>query len=643
MSWLNHLKRGFRVPAKEKAHREGGSPAGVSEPERGSALKGIDEAAEEVLMEKDAAEKEPAETKSETKSEGKNDLEKDIQEEGTMTEEIMKEAASEAVSEVASEAASKEESLKGGSLKDRTDLQEKNKEKVKERDPLEALEPSDVFGYFRAISAVPHGSYHTRALSEYLEEFARGRGLSCVRDEAGNLIITRQASPGFEGAEPVALQGHIDMVCEKELSKKINMETDPISLRTDGEWLWADGTTLGGDDGVGVAIMMALLANDSIKCPPLECIFTVDEEVGLLGAHAIDLSSVKSRRMINLDSEEEGLITAGCAGGAEEICTLPGRRREKKGVALEILVDGLRGGHSGETIGAGRANANLLLARLLYLLEEKGKYCLVSFAGGVRDNAIPRSARAEIIFTGDVSKKEVKSAVTAFSKEVKKEFELTDPDIRIRSRWTGRKKEEKGPATGREEYQEAVRETEKKKKELRIAFTRSDTRRMIRFLMAMPNGVIEYFPHNREIPRTSLSMGIVKTMADGIQINSLVRSNLDSQLRLVQDRIDCIAEAFGASVETRGAYPAWELASNSPFRDLAVEVYDRVTGRQAAVQVIHAGLECGILAAKIPGLECISIGPDTRDIHTPSERLDISSTGRTYEYVKALLAACAQQ
>ena len=487
-------------------------------------------------------------------------------------------------------------------------------EETSSSDPLDKLEPSDVFHYFREISAIPHGSFHTEQISDYLEGFAKDRGLGYVRDEVGNLIISRPGSLGREEEAPVALQGHVDMVLEKEASLDLNMETCPISLCTDGEWLWADRTTLGGDDGIAVAIMLALLADETISCPPLECIFTVNEEVGLLGAAALDLSSLKSRRMINLDSEEEGIITAACAGGAEQVCKLAGRRTEKKGRVLELSVSGLRGGHSGQMIGTGRANADLVLARLLYRLREKGKYCIVSFNGGTKDNAIPRSARAEIIFTEKISGREIKNTVAEFAAAIRKEYHAEDPDISIKAKWAG--------------------------KDRRIAFTGKDSSRMVRFLMALPNGVLEYLPFDRDIPQTSLSLGIVKTMADGLLTSSLVRSGIDSQKQMLIDKIKCIADQFGADVETRGAYPAWEYREKSKFRELAADSYRHVTGREAKISVTHGGLECGLLAAKVPGLDCISIGPDMEEIHTPGERLNIPSSARTYDFVKEFLKDC---
>ena len=294
----------------------------------------------------------------------------DIKVEKAAEEAATKETAIEkaAAEEAAEEAGAEETAIEKAATEVKTAENSSAQQAGAEKEPETAAsasgqdqipDPEEVFKHFYAISAIPHGSFFTKELSDYLENFASENGLACMRDEAGNLIISRPGSKGYENAEPLALQGHIDMVLEKEASNSINMEKEPITLIRDGDWLRADRTTLGGDDGIAVAMMMALLTDN------LECIFTVDEEVGLRGAYALDLSGLKSRRMINLDSEEEGVITSACAGGVQVICTLPGIRREKKGRPMEITISGLLGGHSGEMIGKGRANADRLLARLL--------------------------------------------------------------------------------------------------------------------------------------------------------------------------------------------------------------------------------------------------------------------------------------
>ena len=505
-------------------------------------------------------------------------------------------------------------------------VEEAEAEEMSEKDEPAAasiwdtIEPADVFGYFREISAIPHGSYHTSELSDYLESFAKDHSLDYVRDDMGNLIISRPASKGCEGFAPIALQGHIDMVCEKDASNPIDMEKQAISLMTDGEWIWADRTTLGGDDGIAVAIMLTLLVDETITCPPLECIFTVDEEVGLLGADKMNLTGLRSRRMINLDSENEGLITASCAGGAEVGLTYKAKRRDKKGEVLTLSVKGLRGGHSGECINCGRANADILLARLLYRLEKVGKYCIIGINGGLRDNAIPREAKAEIIFTGNFKHREVKEAVQSFANDIAREYSVTDPDIHIHAEWAN-----------------------KGKIITRIAFGRKDSRRLVRFLMSIPNGLIETSALYKDVPQTSLNLGILKTMAEGFHMVSMVRSSINSQKQMLLDRIACIADEFGISMAVEGVYPAWELIEQSDFRDLAADVYQQLTGKKAEVCVIHGGLECGLLAAKVPGLDCISIGPDMEGVHTPSERLNIPSSKRTYDYIKSILEVCTKQ
>ena len=519
-----------------------------------------------------------------------------------------------------------EEDEKSDAAESAEPAEETEAEEMSEKDEPAAasiwdtIEPADVFGYFREIAAIPHGSYHTSELSDYLESFAKDHSLDYVRDDMGNLIISRPASKGCEGFAPIALQGHIDMVCEKDASNPIDMEKQAISLMTDGEWIWADRTTLGGDDGIAVAIMLALLVDETITCPPLECIFTVDEEVGLLGADKMNLTGLRSRRMINLDSENEGLITASCAGGAEVGLTYKAKRRDKKGEVLTLSVKGLRGGHSGECINCGRANADILLARLLYRLEKVGKYCIIGINGGLRDNAIPREAKAEIIFTGNFKHREVKEAVQSFANDIAREYSVTDPDIHIHAEWAN-----------------------KGKIITRIAFGRKDSRRLVRFLMSIPNGLIETSALYKDVPQTSLNLGILKTMAEGFHMVSMVRSSINSQKQMLLDRIACIADEFGISMAVEGVYPAWELIEQSDFRDLAADVYQQLTGKKAEVCVIHGGLECGLLAAKVPGLDCISIGPDMEGVHTPSERLNIPSSKRTYDYIKSILEVCTKQ
>ncbi|MBQ1923527.1 MAG: beta-Ala-His dipeptidase, partial [Lachnospiraceae bacterium] len=403
-----------------------------------------------------------------------------------------------------------------------------------EGDPYDvsSLEPAEVFRYFMEISAIPHGSYHTQAISDYLVSFAKDHGFRYVQDQAGNVVIYADATPGFEEAPALVLQGHMDMVCEKDPGVTLNMDSEPITLMRDGEWLTADGTTLGGDDGIAVAFMLAVLDDPAIVHPALECIFTVDEEVGMLGAEALDGSLISGRRMLNLDSEMDGIFTAGCAGGTHQVLTLHCKRNERKGLVLDLKVSGLLGGHSGEMPGRGRANASIILGRVLYSLYHECPFRLIRADGGTKDNAIPREACASLLFTGDVDKKDMKKAVKALHEMIHAEYQITDPGLAVSCSW-----QDGDP------------------KEPKTAFIKRDTRRIIRFLMSVPDGLIEYMPGFDRMPQTSLNMGILKTAADGIEATFLVRSALNSQREMMNDKLKCIAAQFDGRVDVKGSYP----------------------------------------------------------------------------------------
>ena len=530
-----------------------------------------------------------------------------------VTEEVQT-VIEEAPAEVPSEEAPEEETLDpAGTMVSAAMLSEK--------DPYDVsgLEPAAVFRFFREIAAIPHGSYHTDAISDYLAGFARDRGYKYVQDDAGNVVIYADATAGYEEAPILVLQGHMDMVCEKDPGVALDMDTQAITLMTDGEWLTADGTTLGGDDGIAVAYMLAVLDDPSIVHPALECIFTVDEEVGMLGAEVLDPSLIRGRRMLNLDSEEEGILTAGCAGGTHQVLILGGKRNERKGLVLRLGVSGLLGGHSGEMPGRGRANANIILARALFKLYQLHPFRLMQINGGTKDNAIPREAQASLLFSGDVDRKEISEAVQALHETIHAEYQVTDPGLTIASSW-----EEGNP------------------KEKKTVFIKRDTRRFIRFLMSVPDGLIEYMPGFDRMPQTSLNMGILKTAADGIEATFLVRSALNSQREMMNDRLQCIAAQFDGKVNVKGSYPAWEYRPQSAFRDMLADLYEKTTGKKPVVFVTHGGLECGLLSDKLPGLDCVSIGPKMYGIHTPQEKLHIASTGATWTYLKAALRACAE-
>ena len=482
------------------------------------------------------------------------------------------------------------------------------------------IEPQEVFRYFKIICDIPHGSFNTEGISNFLVKFAAGHNYKCTKDDKGNVIIFAPATPGCEKAPALILQGHMDMVCEKAPGCDADMTKDPLKTLVEGDWLTADGTTLGGDDGIAVAMMLAVLDSSEIAHPALECVFTTDEEVGLLGAEALDVSELKGRRMLNMDSESEGAFTVGCAGGADLILAVHGRRSEKSGRVLKIKVSGLLGGHSGEMIGAGRANADLLMARILYTLYRKTEFRLLSVQGGNKDNAIPREAEASLLFPSAVDRKKVKKQIKEIRKALKNEYAVCDPGLKVKADW----------------IKENVTE-------LRPAFTKNDTRKFIRFLMTVPNGVIEYTPGLAGMPQTSLNLGILTTAADGISAEFLIRSSVNSQKQMMMDRLACIAAQFEGTVRIVGQYPAWEYRTESDFRDLLQGVYKDTYGKEAGICVTHGGLECGLLAAKMPGLDAVSIGPEMSGIHTPDEKLNIPSVQRTWQFLKAALEACGRE
>ena len=474
---------------------------------------------------------------------------------------------------------------------------------------------SIVLDYFRQIAAIPHGSHHTKEISDFLVAFANERGLDCVQDDANNVIITKKASEGCEEAEPIALQGHIDMVLASEPDKQIDLLTEAITIIEDGDWMYADGTTLGADNGIAVAMMLAVLDDDSIKHPLIECIFTSDEEVGLIGASAIDLTNLKSRRLLNLDSEDEGVFCAGCAGGAEIVCEMPFKRKNREGRVLNVRALGLIGGHSGTDIHLGGANATKAVVRALYKVFGEIPFRLISINGGDADNAIPTNAEAKIL----VAAEDAEAIVPLFEeagKELAAEYKIMDPDMKWEITW---------------EDAESAEAVSKKK-----------TQTILRYMMALPTGITHMNPVIAGMPQTSLNMGITRTFKDHLLLEFMVRSGINTQTGYICDRVLSITDGFGAKAVVRSSYPAWEYRKDSPFRDLAVSAYTELTGTEPKVEVIHAGLECGILSGKCPDLDCISAGPTLQNVHTVRERMSIPSVKNVWSFVLALLEKAAQ-
>ena len=467
---------------------------------------------------------------------------------------------------------------------------------------LEHLEPRGVFRFFEELCAIPHGSSNTKAVSDWLMDFARERGLEAYQDGLNNVIIIKEATSGYESAEPVILQGHMDMVCEKAPGCAKDMEKEGLDLAVDGDAVYAEGTTLGGDDGIAVAMALAILDADDIPHPRLEAVFTVDEEIGMLGATALDVRMLRGRRMLNLGSEEEGVFTVGCAGGNLTQCTLPLTRAPYAGKALTVTVGGLRGGHSGAEIDKGLGNANMLMGRLLYAASRKAELRLVEVNGGLKDNAIPRETVATLVTTDPEA---VLAVCRELDAQLKNEYRTTDPDV----------------------FVTAAESTAS------LPMDDDTTRRVLCFLTCAPNGIQAMSADMPGLVQTSLNLGILKTEKDAVIASFCVRSSIDGQKQMLVERLTCMTEALGGTVEVFGDYSGWEYRPDSPLRELLVEVFTQQYGHAPRIEAIHAGVECGIFSGKLPGLDCVSMGPDLTEIHTCREKLYISSVQRLWTMV----------
>ena len=475
---------------------------------------------------------------------------------------------------------------------------------------FENLQPKEVFHFFEEICSIPHGSGNLQKISDYLVSFARERNLEVTQDSDLNVIIKAPASAGYEAKEPVILQGHMDMVAVKEDSADIDMLTDGLKTRTDGEFVWAEGTSLGGDDGIAVAYCLALLDSNDIPHPPLEVVITTNEETGMFGATAIDLSGLSGKKLINIDNEEEGAFIVSCAGGARVYSELPVEREENSGKRLKIEVSGLLGGHSGEMIIKGRGNANIILARTLLEALDKTSFNLEEIGGGVADNAIPNTASAVIAIDGR-NAETFNASVSDTLAAIKGELEVKDPDLNI-------------------EVFDAGDSTTS-------VITSADTLKVLSLICTMPDGVQAMSAGVEGLVETSLNLGILKTTKDSVTIEQSVRSSVASSKDYLIRKLKLISAGSGAKVTVSGSYPGWKFRQHSELRDHMVSVYREMYGKGPKVEAIHAGLECGILSEKIKDLDCISIGPDMQDIHSTKEKLSVQSVANVWEYLKAVL------
>ena len=459
-----------------------------------------------------------------------------------------------------------------------------------------------VVRFFEEFSAIPHGSGNTSLIADYLVDFAKKRGLEYKRDGADNVVIRKGATKGYEDRPAVIFQGHLDMVAEKKPGARIDMEKEGLTLYRDGDFLRAKDTTLGGDDGVALAYALALLDSEDIPHPDFEAVFTSDEEIGLLGAVAIDPEWIKGRLLINIDSDEEGVFTVGCAGGMRSDVTLPVKRTNSDTNAYKVKAYGFKGGHSGVEIDKGRVNAN---KALVDILSKIGDISIKDIRGGNADNAIPREC--ECIFTSPIDPSVL---IERLGNEMKEKYKDIEPDI----------------ALSVEKIKSSV-----------AGISVEDSKNLISLLSELPSGIIAMSSDIEGLVETSLNMGILRLEGDKAEVSFSVRSAKGAEKQALGDRLESIAKAHGADYSTRGEYPAWEYKKDSHLRDVMKKVYENMYGSSPEIVIIHAGLECGIFSEKIEGLDCVSIGPNNYDIHTTEERLSLSSLKRVWEFLLNVL------
>ena len=474
---------------------------------------------------------------------------------------------------------------------------------------LAGLEPASVFGYFEKICSIPHGSRNTKMISDYLVSFAVEHGIRYIQDELNNVIFFQEGTCGMEDHAPVILQGHMDMVCEKDADCSIDMDNEGLDVTHDGQCVFAKGTTLGGDNGIAVAYALALLADKTIPHPPLEIIITVDEEIGMEGAAGVDLSMLKGRTLVNLDSEDEGIFTVSCAGGARGTIHLPVERRVVYGPCVKLTVDGLQGGHSGVEIHKNRANANKVMGEFLSRVQKLMPICITKLQGGAKDNAIPRSCSVSLVMLG-MHAERINDIAAELQTEIRSQYD--EPEAVVYG--------DNLDALGGN------------------ALTSESTAKVIALLNAAPNGVQCWSKDIEGLVQTSLNLGVVN-LAEELTLTFAVRSSVNQEKRDLLKRLSDLAAFYEGSYTEMGDYPAWEYKKDSVLRDTMVRIFKEMFGKEPEVVAIHAGLECGLLSEKLPGLDCVSIGPDMHDIHTSREKLEIASTRRTWEFLLEILKA----
>lgn len=472
---------------------------------------------------------------------------------------------------------------------------------------LVGIKPERVFYHFEEISKIPRESYNEKAISDYLVEFGKKLNLETYQDKYYNVILRRKASEGYEDAPGIIIQGHMDMVCEKENDSNHDFKKDPIDLIVDGNRLKANKTTLGGDNGIAIAMGMAILEDESIKCGTIELLATTSEEIDLNGALSLEPNILKGKMLINIDSEDEGVITVGSAGGVEIDSLLPIEKETLTDVNLYTLsLEKLQGGHSGVEINQKRGNSNKILVEVLHNLKALTDYSLVEVFGGSKDNAIPRSGKVIL-----ASSKDIKDIISKVADEVKAKYLSFEPEMVFALEATTTKEVSVLSSKSLDSYIKTIEE--------------------------LPTGVNTWMKEYPEIVESSDNLAIVKTLDENINIIISLRSSDPEVLKELKEKISNILKENNALFEFSAGYPEWKFRAESKLRDKALEVYKKLYNEDMKVEVIHAGLECGAISQNYPDIDFISVGPNLRDVHTPSEYLEIDSTERVYNYVVELI------
>jgi len=480
---------------------------------------------------------------------------------------------------------------------------------------LANLEPKLLWKHFDEIRKIPHESKNETALAQYVISIAKKHHCEYDQDATGNVVVRKPATPGHEKAPVVILQSHLDMVCEKNSDVKFDFSKDAIQLKIEGDWLKAQGTTLGADNGIGVAASLAVLEDNSFTHGPLELLFTVDEETGLTGASTIKPDFLKGRKYLNLDSEEEGVFTIGCSGGGDTTFTIPvSKEKVAGGVLLNVHVSGLKGGHSGLDIGTGRGNAIKFLTRILWDADREFTLSLVSFNGGNKRNAIAREAQAEIIVPAD-TKAKVIARLEALFRQIKFEFRSVEPDAKL--------------------------EITTKNEALPPAFTEMSKRNLLNLLYALPHGVLSMSQDIPGLVETSTNLATIATKDSAVLLGQSSRSSITSALAATRKKLKALAEMAGAQVAQPDGYPGWTPNLDSEMLKISKAAYVACFNQEPKVAAIHAGLECGLIGEKFPGMDMVSFGPDLRHPHSPDEKVHIGTVDKFWKHVVKILEMMA--